>query len=377
MNISKTEFNHLLERYLDGKTSSVETDFVEAYLRQVENGHSGQPEHMTEQDLEERSRHMFSVIESRIDGNGEEKKHTIFPYRGVRPAQYILASLAAAACVMIFFVFRSGQETNPGTSSRMMTVAALKGERYRIRLSDGTQVWLNAQSQLRFPDHFEGASREVYLEGEGYFEVSRDKRHPFRVHSGNLITNVLGTHFDIKAYKAASRVEVTLIEGKVMLTLNHIPRHHLRDTVYMLPNQRVTYLARPAVYYEGQVARTAKLSKAIAAGLKPGVDHDEDVRFMTESVRTADVALWKDGVLIFRDEKIASIIERLSQYYHVQIKADRLLAGRTVTITLKNQPVEASLLSICQVLNRRYDNNRARYNDKVQFKKFGNTYLIE
>lgn len=89
------------------------------------------------------------------------------------------------------------------------------GGEYRLRLADGTRVYMNAASRLRYPVNFTGDTRTVELEGEAYFEVERDERCPFVVRTGSVEVNVLGTSFNVMAYRADARTEVTLVNGKV------------------------------------------------------------------------------------------------------------------------------------------------------------------
>ena len=91
----------------------------------------------------------------------------------------------------------------------------------QLTLSDGTRIWLNAESSLKYPDTFEGkAQREVYLEGEAYFEVSKNPQHPFLVKTTAIETQVLGTSFNIKAYSKKD-VQVTLLEGSIKVSDKH------------------------------------------------------------------------------------------------------------------------------------------------------------
>ncbi|MCC9138590.1 FecR family protein [Pontibacter silvestris] len=92
------------------------------------------------------------------------------------------------------------------------------GEISRIALSDGSQVWLNANSELKYPEHFTSNTRELYLEGEAFFDVSRDTTKPFVVHAANLKTKVLGTAFNIRSHKNSSLMRVSVTRGKVAVS---------------------------------------------------------------------------------------------------------------------------------------------------------------
>jgi transmembrane sensor len=95
------------------------------------------------------------------------------------------------------------------------TISTPRGGQYQLVLADGTKVWLNAASSLRYPAHFQGAERKVFLKGEGYFEVAKNKT-PFRVDiDGRSTVEVLGTHFNINAYTDEPSINTTLLEGRV------------------------------------------------------------------------------------------------------------------------------------------------------------------
>ena len=98
------------------------------------------------------------------------------------------------------------------------TVTTPKGGQYRLLLADGTRVWLNSASSLRYPSAFAGDTRTVELSGEAYFEVAKNIDHPFIVNSKDISVKVLGTHFDIMAYADEDALNTTLIEGAVLVS---------------------------------------------------------------------------------------------------------------------------------------------------------------
>jgi transmembrane sensor len=101
------------------------------------------------------------------------------------------------------------------------TISTPRAAQYQLVLSDGTKVWLNAASSLRFPTTFNGSLRTVELSGEGYFEVTKNKEKPFVVRTGGQEVKVLGTHFDIMAYEDEESIQTTLIEGLVVVSHNN------------------------------------------------------------------------------------------------------------------------------------------------------------
>lgn len=173
-------------------------------------------------------------------------------------------------------------------SNQLNTLSTSNGETYRIRLPDQSEVWLNAASTIKYPVSFaKHATRKIELTGEAYFEIARDKKHPFIVESKEQRIEVLGTHFNVNAYANENNVKTTLIEGSVK--------------VQRLNSNGKTLGAEQAI-------------------LKPG----EQSFLSTDelNIRQADVEeaiAWKMGFFKFRDENIQSIMRKVSRWYDVEV----------------------------------------------------------
>lgn len=161
------------------------------------------------------------------------------------------------------------------------TVTTPKGGQYRVILPDGTHVWLNAASSLRYPIRFKGATRQVELTGEGYFEVSAHESAPFVVASTNQIVRVTGTHFNINAYPEEQSVQTTLLEGKVTV-----------------------------------VSNDAKSSVSLKPGEQALLERE---KLSVKAVDTEQAIDWKNGDFIFENEDIRSIMRRVARWYDVDI----------------------------------------------------------
>lgn len=162
------------------------------------------------------------------------------------------------------------------------TIETPKGGQWKIELPDGTNVWLNAATSLTFPASFaQLADRAVTLNGEAYFEVAKDKAHPFIVKTKGQEVEVLGTHFNINAYTDEANTRTTLAEGSVKVTASKGKIKHLE------PSQKATLT--------GTELTVGK------ANLK------EDLA-------------WVNGQFIFNDEPIQSVMRRLSRWYNVDFE---------------------------------------------------------
>ncbi|WP_428331623.1 FecR family protein [Mucilaginibacter sp.] len=170
------------------------------------------------------------------------------------------------------------------------TIETPRGGEYQVVLPDGTKVWLNAASSLKYPVSFEGTTeRKVTLTGEGYFEVAKDKAHPFIVSSAKQDVKVLGTHFDINSYSDEPGTKTTLLEGSIQLN----------NSTILMPGEQ--------------------------ADLKP------DGNIAVNEVNTSKFIAWKNGKFVFDDENIQSVMRKLSRWYNVDVVYDGNVSDSTFT----------------------------------------------
>jgi len=132
-----------------------------------------------------------------------------------RKHRIIFASLAAFVIALTIFVWIYSHSSAAVTAQSQETIAVQNGSHFRSLLPDGTTVWLNAGSKLFYDDNFSGATREVTLEGEGFFEVVKQPERPFIVHTSGIDIKVTGTAFNVKSYPEDKTVETTLYLGSV------------------------------------------------------------------------------------------------------------------------------------------------------------------
>ena len=162
------------------------------------------------------------------------------------------------------------------------TLTTGRKEQYKVVLSDGTNVWLNAASSIKYPAEFSGKDREVAITGEAYFEVAHNASRPFKVISGGQTIEVLGTHFNVNTYIDEPDVETTLLEGSVKVS-----------------NGNAFEIIKPG---EQAVLKATQLSVH-------GADLEETIA-------------WKNGYFRFNQESIESIMRKLSRWYDIDIQYD-------------------------------------------------------
>lgn len=171
------------------------------------------------------------------------------------------------------------------------TLITPRGGEYQIILADGTKVWLNAASSLRFPTQFKAKERKVYLSGEAYFEVAKDEQHPFIVNARKMDITVLGTEFNVSSYPDDSKQTTTLAEGSV----------------------RINY-------------KNANIGNKEGVLLQPGYEavinaYSDKIQVGKANIKAA--LAWKDGLFIFNSEPLGQIMRTLSRWYNVKVNYEK------------------------------------------------------
>ncbi|WP_411274963.1 FecR family protein [Daejeonella sp.] len=315
--MSLNDINGLLKRYLDGKCSAEESRLVEIWLE--ENGEENDEwKHMNDTARKQWLSYLYGDVQKSIQLKEEDKKIVnISPASGLRVWK-LMTSIAAAFVIIcgLYVAWPTLQDQiNPVTYHELK---AASGIRKLFVLDDGTRLWLNSGSSLKYPSRFNGKKREVYLQGEAYFEVAHNAETPFIVYAGKLITRVLGTSFNIKAYKDDPDVKITLFTGKVEVIRKSNNKE--RSKLILLPNQEATYRKDA-----GSLSKTTVNNSII--------DYH---------------SAWKDGKLIFDETPVSEVLKRLSLAYDVKfILADEKINGCTITGAFNvNQNIEEILKSI-------------------------------
>lgn len=199
---------------------------------------------------------------------------------------------------------------NAAVASTYNTISTPRGGKYQINLPDGTQVWLNAASSLRFPASFTMLSdRKVELAGEAYFEVAKNANKPFIVVTAKQETQVLGTHFNISSYEDEGQTKTTLLEGSIRVSDKGNKNFILK------PGQQSTLR-------EGNI----------------------DIR----NVDGNDAIAWKNGLFSFNDENLESIMRKISRWYDVDIHYQDTFSKTSFLGTISRSKNITSVLKILE-----------------------------
>ena len=187
---------------------------------------------------------------------------------------------------LLYFVFRANISTSTQEPVYNELFAAF-GTRSALKLSDGTSVWLNSGSSIKYPDRFIGNKRTVFLKGEAYFEVESNPRKPFIVETSSLSVKATGTKFNVSGYTSADKVEVTLVSGKVEVSLTDDKNNITSSKLKM--NQHFSF---------NKINGTTSII------------NEDTYKYIS----------WKDGKLIFRDEPLSQVVKKIGQIFNVDIE---------------------------------------------------------
>lgn len=258
--------DELLMKYIKGETTPEEREKVVRWLDE-------DPEHIHQYHS---LRKLYDIsLWSPIEESQPEKKQT----RTLKPVW--IEFLKVAAVILITFLGTKAFFDWKEEPVKMQTVIVPAGQRAELLLADGTKVWLNSRSKLKFPDRFQKDARNVELDGEGYFEVTHKEEAPFTVHTSRYDVKVLGTEFNVKAYNSKNQFETSLLKGCV-----EVSDANKSQIVRLRPDEQV-------ISDGSQLIRSVILDK--------------------------NYFRWKEGLLCLDDESIGGLIDKLELYYDVKI----------------------------------------------------------
>lgn len=219
------------------------------------------------------------------------------------------AILVVAFSLGIYFHYLISNQTK---KVQYAEVEVIYGQTGHLVLFDGTEVWLNSGSKFKYPDRFNKNERSVFIEGEAFFKVTKNKKLPFKVNTGELEVEVLGTEFNVTAYPGESSQSIVLVEGKVKL--NNLDGSPLGE---LTPGQR-----------------------AVKKVGNPGIQvQNADPYFYTS---------WKDGIVVFNDEKLGDIAKKLERWYNVEFRfeQEKFRDFKFTGTILRNKPIDQTIAAM-------------------------------
>lgn len=226
--------------------------------------------------------------------------------------------IAAALLLLIANAFVLIYLFPPKISSGFTEVISPLGSRTQLKLADGTMVWLNAGSTLKYANNFSKENRAVQIEGEAFFDVTHDSLHPFIVNASSVSLTVLGTAFNIRAYPDENTIETTLVRGKVEIEkTNHLAGEQI---IVLKPNEKATYVKNENKLFVNTNEVLAD-KKDESKKTQPEVATVEQITSkavnQVPTIEVENTIAWKEGYLVFDNEPLSEIIITLSRRYNV------------------------------------------------------------
>jgi ferric-dicitrate binding protein FerR (iron transport regulator) len=282
----------IIAKYLSGEANQTEKDEL---CKWIDESPANKKLFEESQRIWKNSQTYFAASE--INSDREKIKDQIIqrlskPTKKVRLSVWIYRVAAILAMPVMLGIGWYLGSSQTESKTQLCEVTAPKGQISKCILADGTEIWLNAGTTIKYNPSLTGKTREVQLDGEAYFKVSKNKHKPFVVNTQYAQIKVLGTVFNLKAYSGENKVETTLEEGRVEFNL----RGSATKPVELKPGEQVVYSIS---------------EKKITVG----------------KVETYLHTAWKDGKFVFKDADLQAIIQELEKLYDVRIhlKNDSLL----------------------------------------------------
>ncbi len=233
-----------------------------------------------------------------------------------------LSIILRVAAVLLLAIITPFLLVKIPNSPVMNKIRVPEGQVEQITLNDGSRITLDAGSILRYPDEFTGNTREVFLDGEGLFEVFPDSKKPFIVHANEAVITVLGTTFNVRTWSRSNQTTVAVVEGRVALTSGG---HSSRQEGVIISKNQVSILPDNG---------------------SPLPPYNTDInRYLS----------WRQRQMYFQSAPLREVLDQLERWYGLKFKLpDASAADRRVTIFLEDKPVEEILEVIALINNFQY-----------------------
>jgi transmembrane sensor len=259
----------------------------------------------------------------------------------------IVTGIAASVAALFLLLSQGGTKRTPSQTAQN-TVSTKPGSKAKIQLPDGSQVWLNADSRLTYNESFRGAAREVLLTGEAYFDVAKDKNHPFIIHTSSIDVRVLGTSLNVRSYSNEKNTEAVLIHGSVEVTLLNSPD----KKIILQPNEKLVVQNGNATV-SGRVAPAEQKEAVLHPVMTLGRAHFKE----KDSIATE--VLWVKNKLAFDQETLESVALKIERWYDVKVTiTDETLKGTEYSGVFDEENLRQVMEALRLTGNFRYTINK-------------------
>lgn len=289
--------------------------------------------------------------------DAESEDFQLYPTKKVwyrRSSSIIGAFLGLAILVVAFQMYSHKKTAELAGLSQFNEIKVSLGTKTKVQLPDGSKVWVNSDSKLSYPETFKGSTREIFLEGEAFFDVVKDPKHPFIVHTSGLDIKVLGTAFNVKAYKAESTIEASLVHGLIEVTKTERPNE---SKIILHPHEKLIFdkLAKGENLVKHPVASTEKIASTY-------ILPSPAIIISPLSKNIADSAIketsWIYNRLAFEDERFEDLAVKIERWFnvHITITNEKIKTYRT-TGTFENETIDEALKELQYLVPFNYQMN--------------------
>ncbi|MCJ8209578.1 FecR domain-containing protein [Mucilaginibacter sp. RS28] len=309
--MEEQRLKELIKKYLSGTATKAEKeDLLKWY--QVKDGEELVLPYESEQEEKEAKERIIFGIRQQLFKQENKGRYRKIYYRITAAAAIILVILVGA------FFHKAKNQTADQQLNAYNTVETHNGERKIVKLTDGSVIWLSAGSKLIYPAAFTGlAKREVKFEGEAFFDIAKDHKHPFIVHIGKTSTKVLGTTFNITALKSKPMMTVSLLTGKVAFSDG-------KSAAQLMPNHMVSY------FKNSGITKVEKIDNPKA------------------------VLARREGFYEYNNIPVAEVLEDFNRVYNADVKAEGRVSKCLFYGRLKpTESKETFLKKLATVVNAR------------------------
>ena len=230
-------------------------------------------------------------------------------YKNYKTIYFSIILLLASAVLYTYFT-KKEQKSGQKLTLSQNNISTKPGSKTQVTLPDGSKVILNADSKLSYPDNFMGNTREVTLEGEAFFDVTKNKKKPFIIHSKTMDIKVLGTVFNIKAYPFESLSEASLISGSIEVIL----KTRTNEKIFLKPNEKIT------VSNNTESKQTPNPEKDKYREIVPLISINK-LKFDNADNQVSEIA-WTQNKLIFNNESFENLVQLLQRWYGLEIRIE-------------------------------------------------------
>jgi transmembrane sensor len=335
--MNRIDFKQLLKRYVAGTSNEQEKALIDQWYDLLYNDNI---KALTNEELDIVEQQMWNKIEEEANFTKHVQKISSQSRRLFILKLTAAAAILVMATVGIYYTFsekqvslasKYGKEKDNLTEVQNTTTFVKS-----IQLDDGSIIRLQPLTKFAYPAHFAGDKREVYLEGEAFFEVTKNASKPFLVHSGNILTQVLGTSFTIKPTKENNQIEVSVKTGKVavfedtkQVSLNN--EQQKNNGTIITPNQKVVYNSKVRNFATALVE-------------------------MPEPVVSSEDSAVVSNSFVFDDVPLVKVLENISKTYSIEVLVENENIYKcTFTGNITSQSIYDKLALICQSTNNIYE----------------------